>query len=61
MGIRHKNGIIVIYKGGMPNIAQMDLVQWNEMKEMDKDAHPPNMSIIGAREDSLINFRLKQP
>ena len=28
MGIRHKNGSIVIYKGSMPNIAQMDLVQW---------------------------------
>ena len=61
MDNRHNNGIIAIYKGGMPNIAQMDLVQWNEIKAMDKDAHPPNMSIIGAREDSLINFRLKQP
>ena len=61
MGVRHKNGIIVIYKGGMPNIAQMDLVQWNEMKEMKNDAHSPNMSIIGAGENSLIIFRLKQP
>ena len=61
MGIRHKNGIIVIYKGGMPNIAQMDLVQWNEMKGMINYGHSPNMSIIGAREDSLNNFRLKQP
>ena len=61
MGIRHKNGIIVIYKGGMPNIAQMDLVQWNEMKGKINDAHSPNMSIIEVEEDSLINFRLKQP
>ena len=61
MGFRHKNGIIVIYKGGMPNIAQMDLVQWNEMKAMENYAHSPNMSIIGAGEDSLVNFGLKQP
>ena len=62
MGIRQKkNGIIVIYKGGTPNIAQMDLVQWNEMKGMINDGNSPNMSIIGAREDSLNNFRLKQP
>ena len=59
MGIRHKNGSIVIYKEGMPNIAQMDLVQWNEMMGMENDAHSPNMSIIGAREDSLIIFGLK--
>ena len=52
MGIRHKNGIIVIYKGSMPNITQMDLVQWNETKGMENDAHSPNMSIIGAGEDS---------
>ena len=61
MGIRHINGIIAIYKGGMPNIVQMDLVQCNEMKEMENYAHSQNMSIIGAREDSLINSRLKQP
>ena len=61
MGIRHKIGIIVIYKGSMPNISQMDLVQCNEIKEMENDAHSQNMSIIGAGEDSLINSRLKQP
>ena len=61
MGIRHKNGISVIYKGSMPNIAQMDLVQWNEMKEMENDTHSPNMSIIGAGEDSLYIFGLKLP
>ena len=61
MGVRHKHGIIVVYKGGMPYIAQMDLVQWNEMNGMINDGHSPNMSIIGAREDSLNNFRLKQP
>ncbi len=61
MGIRHINGIIVIYKGGMPNIAQMDLVQWNEMKAMENYAHSPNMSIIGAGEDSLYIFGLKLP
>ena len=61
MGIRHKNGSIVIYKGSMPNIAQMDLVQWNEMKAMENNAHSPNMSIIGTREDSLYIFGLKLP
>ena len=61
MGIRHKNGIVVNYKGGMRNIAQMDFVQWNEMKGKINDAHSPNMSIIGVGEDSLIIFRLKQP
>ena len=61
MGVRHKNGIIAIYKGGMPNIAQMDLVQWNEMNGKINYAHSPNMSIIKVEEDSLINFRLKQP
>ena len=60
-GIRHKNGIIVIYKGSMPNIAQMDLVQRNEMKTMENYAHSPNMSIIGVEEDILIIFGLKQP
>lgn len=45
----------------MPNIAQMDLVQWNEMKAMENDAHSPNMSIIEVEEDRLIIFRLKQP
>ena len=45
----------------MPNIAQMDLVQWNEMKAMENDAHSPNMSIIGAGEDSLYIFGLKLP
>ena len=48
----HNNGIIAIYKGGMPNIAQMDLVQWNEMKGNINYAHSPNMSIIGDGEDS---------
>ena len=52
---------IVIYKGGMPNIAQMDLVQCNEIKEMDNDAHSPKMSIIGVEEDSLIIFGWKLP
>ena len=47
MGIRHKNGIIVIYKGGMTNIAQIDFIQGNEMKAMQNDAHSPNMSITG--------------
>ena len=61
MDNRHNNGIIAIYKGGMPNIAQMDLVQCNEMKAIENYAHSPNMSIIGAGEDSLIIFRLKQP
>ena len=61
MGVRHKNGIIVIYKGGMPNIAQMNLVQWNEMKGKINYAHSPNMSIIGVEEDSVLIFRLKQP
>ena len=61
MDNRHNNGIIAIYKGGMPNIAQMDLVQWNEMKAMENDAHSPNMSIIGAGEDSLYIFGLKLP
>ena len=59
MSFRHKNGIIVIYKGSMPNIAQIDLVQWNEIKAMENDAHSPNMSIIGVEEDSLIIFGLK--
>ena len=52
MGIRHKNGIIVIYKGCMPNIAQMDLVQWDEIMEKINDAHSPNVGIIGAGKDS---------
>ena len=45
----------------MPNIGQMDMVQWNEIKAMENDPHSPNMSIIGVQEDILIIFRLKQP
>ena len=53
MDNRRKNGIIVIYKGGMPNIAQMDLVQWNEMKGIRNYVYSPNMSIIGVEEEGL--------
>ena len=61
MGIRHKDGLLVIYKGGMPNIAQMDLVQCNEMNGKINYAHSPNMSIIEVEGVSLIIFRMKQP
>ena len=43
----------------MPNIAQMNLVQIEEMNITRNYAYSPNMSITGVEEDSSIIFRLK--
>ena len=45
----------------MPNIGQMDLVQWDEMNITMNVANPPNMSIRGVEEDGLTIFGLKWP